>query len=55
MAPLRAMLHLRLAPSLNNQRAGIRFADAYTEFAAQMEPAGLEPAPSDLQSPRSPN
>jgi hypothetical protein len=51
----RAMLHLRLAPSLNNQRAGIRLADDYTEFAAAMEPAGLEPAAFRMQTERSPN
>ena len=52
----RARLHLRLSPSLNNQRTGIRNAEDYTEFGGGlMEPAGLEPAASDLQSRRSPN
>ena len=51
----RARLHLRLSPSLNNQRTGIRNAEDYTEFGGVMEPAGLEPAASDLQSRRSPS
>jgi hypothetical protein len=28
----RAVLHLRISPARNNQRAGIRFADHYTAF-----------------------
>jgi hypothetical protein len=57
----RAMLHLRLAPPKNGQRAGIRFADDYLDLRepAQgrlpqaMEPAGLEPATSRMQTGRS--
>ncbi len=54
----RSQLHLRLTPALNNQRAKIRFADDYAQPEVRspaMEPAGLEPAPFDLQSRRSPN
>ncbi len=57
------MLHLRLAPAKNSQLALTRDAAAYldpTEPAQRnleltMEPAGFEPATSDLQNPRSPN
>ncbi len=45
----RSILHLRLAPTQNNQRTKIRFADAYRSPEAHqqgMEPAGLEPATS---------
>ena len=58
----RDKLHLRIAAARNNQRAGIRRAEAYAhptpsqqKALEEVEPAGLEPAPSDLQSPRSPN
>jgi PD-(D/E)XK endonuclease len=62
----RVMLHLRLLPALNGQRVGIRFADDYSSFPVHertlsledeldMEPAGLEPATSALQTPRSSN
>jgi hypothetical protein len=55
----RRELVLRLTPPRNNQRAGIRFAADYLDLRdpAQsklpMEPAGLEPAPSWLQTTRS--
>ena len=58
-------LRLRLVPALNSQRTGIRFAEDYLTFAGEatsqeavpglMEPAGFEPAASDLQSRRSTN
>ena len=59
----RRELSLRVAPTRNNQRARIRLADAYVDpgeaiirpVAVVVEPAGLEPAPSCLQSTRSPN
>jgi hypothetical protein len=53
---------LRLTPPKNCQRAGIRYAADYADPEPiqphqlwEVEPAGLEPAPSDLQNPRSPN
>jgi hypothetical protein len=64
LAEGRTELVLRLSPPKNNQRARIRYAMDYMdpEPASQtvletrlMEPAGLEPAPSALQTPRSPN
>lgn len=57
----RDLIHLRLSEPLNNQRIGIRFAEDYQAFPdartlpLEMEPAGLEPAPSALQTPRSSN
>jgi hypothetical protein len=57
----RDILHLRLRQPLNNQRIGIRFAEDYRAFPnprmppLEMEPAGFEPAPSALQTPRSSN
>ena len=51
----RRILHLRLTPTLNNQRSGIRSAEDYTDFGGLMEPAGLEPAASSVQGKRSPN
>jgi hypothetical protein len=55
----RSRLHLRLTPARNGQRIGIRNALDYTdpelERDPRMEPAGLEPAPSCLQSTRSSN
>jgi hypothetical protein len=51
----RRILHLRLAPSLNNQTVGVRRAEDYTEFGLGVEPAGLEPAASSVQGKRSPN
>jgi PD-(D/E)XK nuclease superfamily protein len=60
----RTELVLRLTPPKNNQRARIRYAVDYmdpepssqTVLATRlMEPAGLEPAPSWMQTTRSPN
>jgi PD-(D/E)XK endonuclease len=56
----RRQLILRVDPARNNQRVGIRFAEAYLEpeptfIQGEMEPAGLEPAPSSVQAKRSPN
>ena len=54
-------MHLRLAPTRNSQRVGIRYAEDYRdpEPAAQseiaMEPAGFEPATFRMQTERSPN
>jgi PD-(D/E)XK nuclease superfamily protein len=53
----RSMLHLRLTPARNGQRLGIRDARDYTDpdfsLDPKMEPAGIEPATSALQTPRS--
>jgi Holliday junction resolvase-like predicted endonuclease len=54
----RSQLHLRLTPALNGQRTGIRDADLYTDpdlgyEEREMEPAGLEPATSRMQTGRS--
>ncbi len=55
----RSMLHLRLVPARNGQRIGVRDAGEYVDpdFSQdpRMEPAGLEPATSALQTPRSSN
>ena len=59
----RMRLTMRFAPTANNQARKIRFADRYLDLQdpnsrlaeESMEPAGLEPAPSDLQNRRSPN
>jgi hypothetical protein len=54
----RSQLHLRLTPTRNNQKLGIRFAEDYSEpeiRTLSMEPAGLEPATSRMQTGRSPN
>jgi hypothetical protein len=56
----RDMISLRLAPTKNCQRLGIRYAEEYLDPVIrtpvfEMEPAGLEPAPSELQIRRSPN
>jgi PD-(D/E)XK endonuclease len=57
----RSSINIRLSPARNGQRAGINFAKDYEDFPAlvmlrlEMEPAGLEPAPSGLQSQRSSN
>lgn len=55
----RCELRLRLAPARNGQRLRIRFASEYTspDFDRRpgMEPAGIEPATSCLQSTRSAN
>ena len=55
------MLSLRLRPTQNGQRLGIRHAESYVDpdpprqQQLQVEPAGLEPATSALQRPRSSN
>jgi PD-(D/E)XK endonuclease len=54
----RSYLHLRLAPTRNGQRVGIRQASDYLEpdlgkDPREMEPAGLEPATSRMQTGRS--
>ncbi len=55
----RNLLHLRLQPARNNQRIGIRDADAYSkpDFSRDpsVEPAGFEPAASSVQATRSAN
>jgi hypothetical protein len=55
----RNLFHLRLQPARNNQRIGIRDADAYTNpdlsRNPSMEPAGFEPATSSVQATRSAN
>jgi hypothetical protein len=55
----RCELSLRLVAARNGQRLGIRDADDYTEpdlsRIPRVEPAGIEPAPSCLQSTRSAN
>ena len=54
-------ISLRLGPPLNCQRRGIRYAAHYLDPTPReqperdMEPAGLEPATSALQTLRSPN
>ncbi|MGH2963187.1 MAG: group I intron-associated PD-(D/E)XK endonuclease, partial [Solirubrobacterales bacterium] len=54
----RRELRPRITPPRNNQRAGIRYAqdyldlDEYPQSRLNMEPAGLEPAPSCLQGMR---
>jgi hypothetical protein len=53
----RNLLHLRLKPARNNQRTGIREANAYLDpdlsRDPSMEPAGIEPATSSVQATRS--
>ena len=58
----RSMIHLRLLETRNGQRKGIRFATDYESFPNPlrapldgMEPAGLEPATSRMQTGRSSN
>ena len=57
----RDRLHLRLRETRNGQCARIRYAEDYTDpvpspqTAMEVEPAGLEPAASGLQSRRSSN
>ena len=55
----RSELRLRLAPARNGQRLGIRCAADYTDpdfkRDPRVEPAGIEPATSCLQSTRSAN
>jgi hypothetical protein len=54
-------MHLRLRETRNGQSIGIRYAEDYAhptdpaQRVLEMEPAGLEPAASGLQSRRSPN
>ena len=48
----RREIRLRVLPARNNQRAGVRLATDYEDL---MEPAGLEPATSWMQTRRSPN
>jgi hypothetical protein len=54
-------ISLRLSPALNCQGKGIRWASDYLDPLPRLqtilgvEPAGLEPATSALQTPRSPN
>ena len=59
LADGRRQLILRLTPPRNNQRAGIRYASDYLDPLPprqfSMEPAGLEPATSWMQTTRSPN
>ena len=53
----RSYLHLRLVPARNGQHVGIRNASDYTDpdltRSPKMEPAGLEPATSRMQTGRS--
>jgi hypothetical protein len=57
----RDAVSLRLSPTLNCQKKGIRYAEDYldpvppAQAELAVEPAGLEPATSALQTPRSPN
>lgn len=57
----RTDLTLRLTPAKNGQRLGIRHAADHLDperrvsLLEKMEPAGFEPAASDLQNPRSTN
>lgn len=65
----RSCLTLRLKPTRNGQEIGIRYAEDYRSFSGEgprrqlriadqtgeMEPAGLEPAPSTMQASRSTN
>jgi hypothetical protein len=58
-----SQMHLRLTPARNGQEARIRYAARYTRpdptalqtSLDEVEPAGFEPATSDLQNPRSSN
>jgi hypothetical protein len=57
----RTIIHLRLQEARNGQRQGIHFANDYESFPVsklarpEMEPAGLEPATSRMQTGRSSN
>ena len=55
----KSVMHIRLSASLNNQRERIHFAEEYLSLDPSpqqaMEPAGLEPATSRMQTGRSPN
>jgi PD-(D/E)XK endonuclease len=61
LGPGRSRMHLRLRPTRNGQSVGIRHADDYSDprvrahVRMKVEPAGLEPAPSRMQTARSPN
>ena len=51
-------IRLRLIPTKNCQRIGIRYAEDYFDPEIRrplMEPAGIEPATSSVQGKRSPN
>ena len=54
-------MHLRLTPTRNGQRLGVRYAEDFldpklpVQSALEVEPAGLEPATSRMQTGRSPN
>ena len=54
-------MHLRLTPTQNGQRVGVRYAQDYLDpdppprAVLEVEPAGLEPATSRMQTGRSPN
>ena len=62
LGPGRSLLHLRLAPTANNQVKGIRVAEDYEGLPPrvfrpagdEVEPAGIEPATSSVQAKRSP-
>jgi hypothetical protein len=52
----RYLISLRLRPAKNNQRIGVRYAIDYRSLernGREVEPAGIEPATSALQTPRS--
>ena len=58
------LISLRLVPTRNGQRIGVRFAEDYKVFGPEtdvsagqlnMEPAGFEPATSSVQTTRSAN
>jgi hypothetical protein len=54
----RDQISLRLTPTRNSQRIGVRYAENYLSpdvRVLEMEPAGLEPATSSVQATRSPN
>lgn len=55
----RSEISLRISPSQNGQIKRVRYADAFRDPARpvseEVEPAGLEPATSAMQTPRSPN
>ena len=61
LGPGMRQMHLRLRPTKNCQRMGIRYAEDFLDPAPPrqtnftMEPAGLEPATSSVQGKRSPN
>ena len=61
LASGRSRMHLRLQEARNGQSNRIRYADDYADPREppqpkmKVEPAGLEPAPSRMQTGRSPN